>query len=393
MKKGFLIAGAAVCLALLAGSVTFADDGPSFETKWYGMIKLDGSYDQNLTSHGNFVMWVDPRTYDKNDEQFNMTANQSRIGVALQGTDYHNVDVYGKIEFDLYGGVYGGQVPQNRPLLQLRHAYFTVQHNNTKLVAGQTWDLISPLNAPTLNYAWLWGCGNIGYSRAQISLWHMMETGEYTNVTVAGGIFRTIGDNLTPTFSLAAEESAEGADDGTDAGIPSFQGRLDVKYQFPSGGSVWAGFSGLWGQLKAETNFGNYETYKSWAAVGHLEVTFPSGFGFSGEAYQGANLGSYYGGILQYSTIDGVASTGGWAAAWITPAPKVKMAAGIGIDNPKDDDLVSGRSLNSCVFGNVTYAFIPQAKVGLELSNWRTKYLNDDTAKNMRFQSSFILQY
>ncbi|MBE9486710.1 MAG: hypothetical protein IMY82_06030, partial [Chloroflexi bacterium] len=134
-------------------------------------------------------------------------------------------------------------------------------------------------------------------------------------------------------------------------------------------------------------------TYKSWAAVGHLEVTFPSGFGFSGEAYQGANLGSYYGGILQHSTIDGVASTGGWAAAWITPAPKVKMAAGIGIDNPKDDDLVSGRSLNSCVFGNVTYAFIPQAKVGLELSNWQTKYLNDDTAKNMRFQSSFILHY
>ncbi len=393
MKKQ--LTGAVIVIGvLLLGGAAIAGDQPGVDVKWYGYVKLDGSFDQSLTSHGNFVMWVKPQTDGQNDEQFNMTANQTRLGCVLQGNGYNEVKVGGKIEFDLYGGVSGATVAQNKALLMLRHAYFTIQSGNTKLLAGQTWDLISPLNPPTLNYPVLWGCGNLGYRRAQISLWQTVPAGDHTTVTMAGGVFRTIGSDLTPTFSLAAGEAADGLDDGTDAGIPSFQGRFDVNHQFPAGGNVRAGFSGLWGQLKAETNLGNSETYKSWTAVGHFQVSLPSGFGFAGEAFTGANLASYLGGILNGNTVEGVATTGAWGSAWVKPSPKVKLAAGYGFDDPKDEDLGAGaRSHNSCVFGNVAYTIVPMAIVGFELSNWQTKYKDADAAKNLRGQTSFILKF
>ncbi|MCP4567125.1 MAG: hypothetical protein GY841_06055 [FCB group bacterium] len=108
-----------VGLFLCLGPVVQANDSPSMEIKPYGYIKLDGSYDQNLTSHGNFAMWVPLPDYEGGDEQFNMTANQTRMGLKLNGTGYGELKINGKIEFDLYGSVSGATVAQNKAMLQL----------------------------------------------------------------------------------------------------------------------------------------------------------------------------------------------------------------------------------------------------------------------------------
>lgn len=393
MKRTLIIASYVVWAALTIGQSAMADDQQSFQAKLYGYIKLDGSFDRNITSHGNFVMWVNPRLTGEDDAQFNMTANQSRIGVNLKGEGFGETQVNGKIEFDLYGGVSGATVAQNKALLMLRHAYFTIQSGNTRLLAGQSWDLVSPLNPGTLNYPVLWGCGNIGYRRAQLTLSQTLPVNEKMSATIAGGAFRTIGDDLTPSITLAAGETADGQDDGTDAAIPSVQGRLDVKYTFSKSSNLNWGVSGLWGRLHAATNLGNSKSYESWGAMGHLAVTFSPAMGFSGEIFTGKNLGSYFGGILQKSTVDGVAATGGWASAWWQAGSRVKFSAGLGIDDPEDSDLTSGRSRNSSVFGNVTYALLPQAKVGFELSHWQTDYLGEESAENLRGQTSFILNF
>ena len=388
---------AAICLMLVSvlfiGGTVSAADKDNFEVDWYGKFKLDAAYDQNLTSHGNFVMWVEPQSLDQDDEQYNMTANESRFGFKAMRSGYEGWDVGGQLEFDLYAGVGGGTVAENKAMLQLRHAYMTVERGNTKLLAGQSWDLVSPLNAATLNYPVLWGVGNIGYRRPQVSLWHTVQPSPNTDVTFATGFFRTIGSDLTPTFSLAAGETSEGSDDGTDAGIPTVQGLLDVKTTLSAGTKVRFGVSGLWGRLKAETNLGNSEKYESWGVNGHLQVDFSSSFGVLGEAYTGSNLGSYFGGILLSSQVDGLESVGGWGMAWYKPAPKVKLAAGVGIDNPDNNDLVSGRSKNTAYFGNIRYSFVPQVTVGLELSQWETEYIGADDASTFRVQTSFILNY
>ncbi len=391
MKKSVFALTVVAALVMLCGLTTAAEK-PSFDMDWYGYFKLDAAYDQNLTSHGNFVMWVQPQTIEE-DEQYNMTANETRFGLKAKSLNQNGYNVTGQLEFDLYAGVGGATVAENKAMLQLRHAYFAISKGGTKLLAGQSWDLVSPLNPATLNYPVLWGVGNIGYRRPQVSLWQTFDAGQNTDVTVASGFFRTIGSDLTPTFSLAVGETSEGDDDGTDAGIPTIQGLLDVTHNFNNGAAVRFGVSGLWGQLKAETNLGNSQKYDSWAAVGHLKVDFSNKFGVLGEAYTGSNLGSYFGGILRSSTIDGLNSTGGWGTAWIQATPKVKLSAGLGMDDVDNEDIVAGRSKNTAYFGNIRYSIVPSVTLGLEMSQWETEYAGADDASTFRVQTAFILNY
>lgn len=389
MKRTCIILVALFCLAGLAQ----AENQSSFDLNWYGSFKLDGAYDRNLTSHGNFAVWVEPQPIDDDDEQFNMTANATRFGVQALNTRNEGVDIAGQIEFDLYAGSFGGPNLENNPRLLLRHAFFTLEWQTTKLTAGQTNDLVSPLEPATLNYASLWGCGNIGYRRPQISAAYTMVPSPSTDVTIAGGFFRTIGSDLTPTFSLALGEDQDESDDGTDAGIPSFQALLDINHQLASGGAIRTGVSGLYGKMKAETTFGNYEKYESWAFAGHIMFETPSGFGVAGEIFTGTNLQSYNGGILNDSRINGVDAVGGWVSSWIQPSPQVKLTGGLGIDNPDDEDLTNGRGHNRCIFANVNYSFVPQVSIGLELSQWETKYVGGSDAENVRVQTSMALNF
>ena len=377
------------CAVLLIAGSLVAKDKPSFDLDWYGYFKLDGAYDQNLTSHGNFIMWVNQRTNDADDEQFNMTHKQTRFGFKAVGNNYHDIDVMGNLEVDLYGS--GGT--ENKALLNLRHAYFSIKKQGLQLLAGQTWDLIAPLNPSTLNYSVLWNCGNLGFRRPQIRFGYSSNPGNPTVVSFAAGAFRTIGDDLI-SLSLSLDgESPDSQDDGTDAGIPSVQGYLDIKHTWTKGGSVRFGASGLYGQLKAETDQGNSETYKSWGGVGHLMVNLPGGYGFSGEVFTGTNLGKYNGGIGLNSQVDGLDAFGGWVSAWAQVAPTVKFSVGGGVDDPDEEKISSGRTKNTCFYGNIVFTVVPGANVGVEVAQWQTDYKDQDSAKNLRAQTSFILSF
>jgi len=389
MKTSLTTIFLTICFILLLSINLTATDKPNFKFDWYGSIKLDASYDQNLTDEGNYIMWVEPQQNGEDDEQFNMTHKQSRIGFTANSSGYRNAKVFANVEFDLYGGGL-----ENDALFLLRHAYFTFQTGGFKLTAGQTFDMIAPLNPNTLNYAELWNCGNIGYRRPQVSLWYTVTPTDETNVTFASGVFRTIGSDLTPSFTLSLGENADGADDGTDAGIPTVQGMLDINHNFSSATWVRAGVSGLWGQLKAETNLGNYQTYESWGVVGHLQINFTPNLGISGEGYTGNNLGSYLGAIGHSNQIDGLASFGGWGSMWFRPTEQWQFGAGAGIDDPDDVDLSNNdRSYNRSIFGNIQYYIVPLVTIGVEISQWETHYKNADNSENLRVQSAFTVNF
>ena len=70
----------------------------------YGYLKLDAAYDTSRTDDGNFAKWVERENANRDDDQFNMTANQSRFGLNITGPDNGVMRTSGRAEVDFYGG-------------------------------------------------------------------------------------------------------------------------------------------------------------------------------------------------------------------------------------------------------------------------------------------------
>ena len=79
----------------------------------------------------------------------------------------------------------------------LRHAYVEVENEDFRLLAGQTWDVISPLNPGMLMYSVGWEAGNIGYRRAQFRAERYVAISDTQLLTLQG----SIDENSFPTPS------------------------------------------------------------------------------------------------------------------------------------------------------------------------------------------------
>jgi hypothetical protein len=194
--------------------VAKAPEKESFKIVPYGYIKLDAAYDTARVNVGNFARWVEPGEPVDDDNQFSMTANQTRLGLKVSGPITDDVKVSGKVEIDFYGG------GENKAKPYMRHAYLQIDWPKTgwSFLAGQTWDVISPVNPYTINLV-AWWSGNIGYRRPQIRVTKVFSMGEASQCSIALAILRTIG----PKSEFATVDS------GADSGLPTVQGRLAFK--------------------------------------------------------------------------------------------------------------------------------------------------------------------
>ena len=249
-------------LSKIASMVRKGSDGKSpvlssLDMEVYGYIKLDGSYDTSRSTPGNYVKWVDSEAANKDDDEFNMTANQTRLGFKISGPEEDGLKVSGQAEVDFYGANSG----ENKAGFLMRHAFMKLDwpEERFNIIAGQTWDVVSPLNPGTLSYSVQWWSGNIGYRRPQIRLTKGFTLGEDIDVTVAGALTRTIGDS---TFMNSAITES-----GEDSGKPTFQGRAGFTFPSPLGyKKTTVGVSGHWGEEEFDTTaVGGHSDVESWS--------------------------------------------------------------------------------------------------------------------------------
>jgi len=370
----------------------------SFDLQLYGLIKLDASHDDSRVSAGNFARWVESEGVLNNDAHFNMTANQTRLGLLIDGPTLNGIKTAGQVEIDFYGA----GAAENKPDPMLRHAFVKADWTawNFSLLAGQTADIISPLAAPTVNYSVCWWQGNIGYRRAQLRLTKGFKLTDDVELKLEAGPTRTITDRKF------IYNSTTDPDSGADSEFPSLQGRVSLSLPSFNRQPATIGLSGHWGQEdQHQTNALGVVTghihYDSWSANVDVRLPVTGWLLLQGEAFIGENLSAYLGGIGQGFdpvTQDTIAAKGGWVAATLGPWGKWQFNLGAGIDTVDKDDVAVNaktppRLSNYVYFANSTYSLTTNLQLAFEIANLRTAYKQAAAGDNWREQLAVIYKF
>ena len=363
----------------------------NLDIQLYGYLKLDAAYDSSRINNGDYAKWVESESTNDDDNQFNMTANETRLGMLINGPDNGNMKTSGRVEVDFYGGG-----DENKAHLMMRHAYLKLDWPKSRfnIIAGQTSDVISPLYPQTVNYSVGWWTGNIGYRRPQLRFTKAMRINKDVDLKLEGAFARTIGRN-------DAVASPNGTESGEDSGRPSVQGRVSMTLPLYKQKQATIGFSGHWGKEEYDLDAtGNNTDFKTWSLNMDFEQPVSEKVTIKGEIFTGQDLDAYLGGIGQGVTTTGaniykeIASSGGWIAASLGPWNNKRFNVGICSDDPDNSDINTGdRSLNRSVFGNIYYALNKQAEVAFELSHWRTEYIGPGDGDSMRAQLALIYKF
>lgn len=368
--------------SLCAGNAV-AQDKPALT--WYGYVKLDASWDEGLVNAGNYARWIVSDDVIDGHGHFNMTARQTRLGftaVSRAG----RATLTGRWEADFYGGG-----AENKNALQVRHAYVdAVWPSGWSILAGQASDVISPLVPTTLNYTVAWWAGNIGYRRPQLRVTRRVKMAGGKELRFEGAASRTIGDEFV---------TAEPGDSGADSEVPSLQGLAGLTLPM-AGRSMGVGAYGHWGDENLHRELGgdpvDLET-SSWGA--YLTLPLGSTVTLSGEAWAGANMDDYMGGIGQGITVakttaHAVAARGGWAELALRTAHGTHVHFGYSLDDPDAGDLAKGaRDRNTTLWTTLSHDPGGGLRYGLEVSRWETRYLEMADGASWRVQTSVTYSF
>lgn len=336
-----------------------------------GYIKTDFAWERAATYPGNYVVYVPYAESD--DDRMYITSRESRLGFAFRWKG-EGVQTTAKVEYDFFGV----SAAENKAGLLLRHAYVRMAWERMAVTAGQTWDVISPLNPKTVNYSVAWGQGNIGYRRPQLRFSTWGAIGDAADVTLDVAASRTIGNDV----------DGDGVDDGADAALPTVQGRLGMSVGIGDEAKIALGVSGHYGQEAWGVD--DDETTDSWSANADLVIVPVPRITLMGEFFVGDNLQTYFGGVLQGVSPagDALGTMGGWGMLGVTATDRVSLHAGYAFEDPDDADFTvpdgeeeSLRDMNMVAWGNVFYGITETVTGIFEVQYLRTDWLTREGAE------------
>jgi len=340
----------------------------------YGIVWANAIYSTQRSFPGSFTLWVESPSRQTGDE-FIIDARNTRLGFDITGPRiacWDDAQSSAKIEFDFQGNFSG---TENRGGLLLRHAYVEVKNDEFRLLAGETWDIISPLNPGLLMYSPIWCGGNIGFRRAQFRGERYIACADESLWTLQG----SINQNVFPDTITGVT--------GRSSAWPIIEGRTAItlgQRTGPEALPVTLGVSGHIGETEYNTAaplpVSNHQSRLTWSGNIDLRVPLSNRCGFQGECFIGQDLSSYLGGInqgLDITTLDAIRSLGGWVEFWVDWTPEWHTHTGYGIDDPNNNDLHTAgeRSYNQVYFANLSYDVTKQLLIGFEASVWKTQYI------------------
>jgi hypothetical protein len=349
----------------------------SFRLVPYGFFATDMIYATQRTNIGAYTTYVFSRE-DQDEDAFTIDTRRSRLGLEITGprvVRLGDAESRGRFEIDFFGEF----ISENRASVLLRQAYWEVKSDEFRLLIGQTWDVIAPLNPDTLNYAIGLFAGNIGFRRTQFRAERYFNVSDTFQATLQGAL----SQDIVTDFPMDPGVRREPSD------WPVVQARAAMTFG-PRGEDQHPVVFGCSGHI-GETGFDfltvgppplnlppqDDARFRTWSLNADIHVPIGDRFGFQGEFFTGANLSAFLGGIGQ-----GVCpclripirSTGGWAEVWYDWTPHLHSHVGFGVDDPNDDDALLGRAYNQFIFSNLVFDMSDELTTGIEVTYWKTLY-------------------
>jgi hypothetical protein len=294
----------------------------------------------------------------------------------------------GKVEVDFQGQF----VTRNKPGLLLRHAYVETKGDDLRFLVGQTWDVISPLGIPTLNYTAGSAVGNLAYRRAQFRAERDWEFSDTFLMTLQG----SVNGNVVTDF-VSDPATTTSADPGP---YPDFQSRVAFTLGArgcPDSPPAVLGVGGHYGIQSFDFRTAPVDLgvdIPTYSLDADLVVPITRRLGIQGEFFTGFNLSNYMGGILQgvdRGTHQGIHATGGWVDIYFAWLPCLHTHSGFAIDDPLDKNMTSGRTCNQMLFNNVIWDVNKNLQFSMEVDVWETHYLTMAPGEGVRLE--FVTKY
>jgi hypothetical protein len=361
---------------------------PKNRIKFYGLLRLDMTYDSHRTNNGDSASFVNNHNASGSDqdEELNIHIRSTRFGFDAKGGKLlylGNPEVSGKVEVDFFNGG-----SESRALLRLRLGFLQLDWNkyDISFLAGQVPDIVAPLSPDTLELIPGRLRGNPGEARPGLQVgWRPClgkgVCGENIRLNLQVGAFRN-----EPTG--AQDIDLDGNNDGEDSGLPMLQWRAGLELPaWIRKKNITFGIWGSHGWEEAQTRIGtNLEEDFIHLMLG-LDVKIPlhRKVTLSGEFWWGRNVNDLQSGIGQgIDTFHGkeIDAVGGWISTRVQATDYFSFSFGYMFDNPQDEDVedfgLIGRRFNSTLFINNAWDLGSGVSFGYEYQYMLTSYNRTD---------------
>lgn len=326
---------------ILEQSQTKIESGSKYRVRLSGIVLLNTAITRGSVDNLDFPQMATPPETPGTSGAFSGSLRQSQIGIEAFGPDIAGARTSANVRFDFAGGF--PDLPNGVAfgIMRLRTGTIRFDWENTAIVAGQDSLFFSPLTPttltslaiPALSYA-----GNLWSWTPQIRVEHRISLSEASHLLVQAGILDSLTGNV-PTSAYRYPSAGE------QSGQPAYATRVAWSHR-AFGKDLTLGVGGYYGRQ----NWGSGRYVNGWTVTSQVSIPLGGYFELGGEFYRGNSVGGLGGGVGQSillsgaighpsTTIQGLASLGGWVQLKVKPKVNFEMNFAYGQDNPFASEL------------------------------------------------------